>query len=61
MSESSKNKVIQLTLNSEFIGKIVDELNTMKTNHNKVVKITSGNKDVVLVITHVENGLKKPK
>jgi len=53
------NKVIQLTLNNEFIDKIKDELEAMKTNHNKIVKMTSADKGVVLVIAHKDNDLKK--
>ena len=55
------NKVVQLTLNNEFIDKIKDELEAMKTNHNKIVKMTSADKGVVLVIAHKDNDLKKKK
>jgi len=59
MADTQERKVLQLTLNDEFLGKIVEELNVMKTNHNKIVKITSGDKNIVLVISHQDNDMNK--
>lgn len=58
MAEEKKAKVLKLTLNNNFIEKIVAQLEEMKTNHNKIVKITGGS-DVVLVINHMDNDLNK--
>ncbi|MBU0461451.1 MAG: hypothetical protein KJ574_02585 [Nanoarchaeota archaeon] len=57
----AEQKVIRLTLNNNFIDKVVEQLNMMKTNHNKIVKMASADKDVVLVINHSDNDLLKKK
>ena len=54
-----KAKVVELSLNNDFLDKIINQLNEMKTNHNKIVKLASGDKNLVLVITHSENELRK--
>ena len=61
VEEKKVPKVLNLTLNDSFIDKIVGELNVMKENNNKIVKITSASKEIVLVINHVNNDLKKKK
>jgi len=52
-------KAIRLTLNNEFIDKIVNELEKMKENNNKILKLASSDKETVLVMSHINNELNK--
>ena len=52
-------KAVRLTLNDEFIDKIVNELNNMKEKNNKILKLASSDKEMVLVISHINNEMNK--
>ena len=61
MEDKKQRKVLNLTLNDEYIDQIVAQLNKMKTDHNKIVKITNPGTDIVLVMNHLENDLLKKR
>lgn len=57
----AEKKVLNLTLNDQYIDRIMDELKVMKDNNNKIIKITNNDKSIVLVMNHVDNELVKKR
>jgi len=52
---------MRLTLNNDLIDKILSQLEEMKVNHNRLVKLASPDGDSVLVIEHSKRDKVKPK
>ena len=52
---------MRLTLNNDFIDRIMDQLKEMKTNHNKLVKLTSPDNQSTIVIEHADRDKIKSK
>ena len=50
-------KSLQLTLNNTYIESIIKELENMKTNHNKIIKIANAEKTIAVVITHEDSDI----
>lgn len=45
-------KGITITLNDEYLDKIIEQLNEMKTNKNKVIQLFSGDKTIGVAFKH---------
>ena len=52
-------KTIQLVLNNNYIDSIIGELEKMKTNKNKIIKIASDDKSIALVMSHEDSDIYK--
>lgn len=45
-------KGVTITLNDEYLDKIIEQLTEMKTNNNKMIQLFSGNKTVAVAFKH---------
>ena len=52
-------KTVQLVLNDTYIDSIINEMQKMKTNKNKIIKIASADKSIALVMSHEESDVHK--
>jgi hypothetical protein len=54
-----EKKAVELLINDEYIDKIVEQLQMMKTNKNKIVRLSSADQSMSLIIVHKDNELNK--
>ncbi|MFQ5474543.1 MAG: hypothetical protein ACE5DM_01775 [Candidatus Nanoarchaeia archaeon] len=54
-----EKKAVELIINDDYADKIIEQLQKMKENHNKLVRLTNADQSLSLVISHKDNDLNK--